>query len=333
MPVIESGPLKTGQRPVLKQEKSYKAGEDLFVEGEKGNEMFILQEGEVAVLKNKEEGMLQLAKLERGAIVGEMALLDDMPRSATIRALKPAKVTVINRLAFNAILEKCPLWLRSIVKIVSSRLRDANTRVGKSLLRDNECGTANLIALMSPRHGRPAGENVLLSYNLAKNLTLFTSRMLAKNFTAAVEALTRRGLIAVEKDTAGHANICIKDLSALKIFVDYRKLKAQGKIMVGADLDDRAHEFLENLAYVSQKNGKQTTEGYLLPFSAIDFGEEKENRRMLGELEKKHILETILPDGDQEDAILYDRNLFNRIKKLKSWINNFKMAAESPGGA
>ena len=103
--------------------------------------------------------------------------------------------------------------------------------------------------------------------------------------------------------------------------------------MVGADLDDRAHEFLENLAYVSKKNGKQTTEGYLLPFSAIDFGEEKENRRMLGELEKKHILETILPDGDQEDAILYDRNLFNRIKKLKSWINNFKMAAESPGGA
>jgi CRP/FNR family transcriptional regulator, cyclic AMP receptor protein len=334
MPVIDSGTLKTGQRPVLKQEKSFKAGEDLFAEGDKGNEMFILQEGEVAVLKKMEEGVVQLAKLEKGAIIGEMALLDDMPRSATIRVLKPARVTVINRLTFNSILEKCPLWLRSIVKIVSSRLRDANTRVGKSLLRDNECGTANLLVLMAPRHGRPAGEGVLLSYNLAKNLTLFTSRMLAKHFKTALDGLAQRGLIALEKDTLGHAHICLKDPFALKMFVEYRKLKAQGRPMAGADLDDKAHEFLSNMAYVSQKQGHQTPEGYFLPFSALDFGDEKENRRQLGELEKKHILETALPDGEQPEGILYDRNLIAKIKKLKLWIGKFEMAvAPAAGGA
>ncbi|MFH0919795.1 MAG: Crp/Fnr family transcriptional regulator [Fibrobacterota bacterium] len=333
MPVIESGPLKTGQRPVLKQEKTYKAGEDLFVEGEKGNELFIIQEGEVAVLKKLEEGTLQLAKLPAGTIVGEMALLDDMPRSATIRALKPTKVTVINRLAFNAILEKVPLWLRSIVKIVSSRLRDANTRVGTSLLRDHECGVAGLITLMAPRHGHPAGENMILSYNLAKNLTMFTSRMLAKHFTAALEALVRRGLVTVEKDTQGHANVCVKDLGALRLFVEYRKLKAQGRAVVGVGLDDKAHEFLSNMAYVSQKQGHQTPAGYFLPFSAIDFGEEKENRRLLGELEKKRVLETVLPEGDQEEGIVYDRNVLAKVKKLKVWIQNFEMVVTPGTGA
>lgn len=326
MAVFESSTLKTGQRPVLKQEKQYKPGEDLFVEGERGNELFVIQEGQVEVLKKTEDGsMISLVKLERGTTIGEMALLDDMPRSATVRAVKPTKVTVINRLAFNAVLEKVPLWLRSIVKVVTSRLRDSNARVGKSILRDNECGLCNLIILMTARFGKPKGESTLLSYNIVRNFMMFTSRMTSKNFKSALEILVKRSLLGIEKDTEGGAWIAVKDSLALKMFVEYRKLKAQGKKMIGADLNDKHIEFLTNIGYVSQKSGKQTIEGMYLPLSAIDFGEEKENRRMLGELEKKNVLSlTMAGQISEEEGILYQKNIIGKVKKLKTLLPVFE---------
>ena len=325
MPVIESAALKTGQRPVLKQEKQYKPGEDLFVEGERGNELFVIIEGEVEVLKKTDEGFVRLVKLERGAMIGEMALLDDMPRSATVRAVQPTKVTVINRLAFNAILEKVPLWLRSIIKIITSRLRDSNTRVGKSFLRENECGIANILMLMLHRYGKPSGDSTLLSYNVVRNFMMFTSRMTARNFKAFSEVMVKRGLIGIERDTEGNQFISIKDASILKLFVEYKKLKGQGKKMVGIDLTDQHIEFLANIGYVSQKSGKQAVEGLYLPYSAIDFGEEKENRRMLGELEKKNVLQLTLPGQiGEEEGILYDKNIIGKVKKLKTWLPIFE---------
>ncbi|OGJ84214.1 MAG: hypothetical protein A2268_10680 [Candidatus Raymondbacteria bacterium RifOxyA12_full_50_37] len=325
----DSGTLKTGQRPVIRQEKVYKVNEDLFKEGERGNEMFVVQEGEVCVLKNTDEGAIQLAKLGTGAMIGEMALLDNMPRSATVRAVKPTKVMVINRLVFDSIMEKVPLWLRSIVKIVTSRLRDANTRVGKSLVRDRECAAASMVALMLQRYGKGAKDKVFLPFNHLLNFSMFTTRMSNKAVRAALESLQKRTLAVLEKDTEGDTLVTVADAEALKLFVEFRKLKAQGKEIMGADLTDPQHEFLGNIAYVAQKHGKQTADGYFLPFSALDFGDEKTNRSAIKEFEKKGILSAALPGmyGDEE-GILYDRRSLYRIKKVKSWIGKFRLETE-----
>jgi len=330
MAILQNPELKSGQRPQLRQEKSYKQGDDLFVEGERGNEMFIIDSGEVAILKKSEDGMVQLAKLTSPSSIGEMALLDDMPRSATVRALTPTRVTVINRLAFNAVLEKVPLWLRSIVKIITSRLRDANARVGKCILRDMECGLTIVLGLMAERYGQRSGDGVTLSYNMAKNFAMFTSRMSTKNFQVALESLSKRGILTLEKDTEGHSLIAIKDLLVLTLFEEYRKLKAQGKKMAGIDLTDKHHEFLSNMTYVSQKNARQTPDGIFLPMVAIDFGEEKENRRILGELQKKNLLQITLPGqyGDEE-GVLYEKGMLGQVRRLKTWYPAFEMVVES----
>lgn len=229
MAILDQSPLRTGARPVLKQEKSYKPGDDLFVEGTRGDEMFIILEGEVAILKKNDESFVELARLSKGANIGEMALLDDMPRSATVRATQPTKVTVINRLAFNTVMEKVPLWLRSIVRIVSSRLRDANTRVGQSILRDLECGVCSIVVMMVHRWGKLNGDGVILPYAHLKNFALFTSRLSSKAFASAVDKLVKRSLVNVEKDSTGAMLFVVKDLPALKLFIEYRRLCAQGK--------------------------------------------------------------------------------------------------------
>ena len=85
--------------------RDFHAGEVLFREGERGEEMYVIQSGVVQILKTvgsapaASGGTEQrpLAVLGRGEFVGEMALLNDKPRTATAVVLEDAKCLVIDR--------------------------------------------------------------------------------------------------------------------------------------------------------------------------------------------------------------------------------------------
>ena len=86
MPVLRTLPLGHLDRLVAQSElRDYRAGSSLLVEGEAGDELFALLAGRVAVrvaLTEHEQGVI--AVREAGELVGEMALLDDLPRSASV---------------------------------------------------------------------------------------------------------------------------------------------------------------------------------------------------------------------------------------------------------
>jgi CRP/FNR family transcriptional regulator, cyclic AMP receptor protein len=69
-------------------ERTYAIDESIFEEGQPGAAMFLILDGKVAIEICRETSTTQLAVLEKGAFFGEMALLDDTPRSANARALE-----------------------------------------------------------------------------------------------------------------------------------------------------------------------------------------------------------------------------------------------------
>ena len=79
-------------------------GEVLAREGDTGREFFVILEGTVAVRR----GDTQLAELGPGDFFGEMALLDDLPRNATVTATAPGRVGVMTRQAFRSIDRSMP---------------------------------------------------------------------------------------------------------------------------------------------------------------------------------------------------------------------------------
>jgi len=109
--------------------RSYQAGEDVVVEGELGDELFVVLTGAVAV---KKEGKV-LAVLKKAKHFGEMALMDKEPRSASVTAAEPSKLMVINRKDFMSLVQREPsigvklLW--SFVQVLSQRLRDTSAKV------------------------------------------------------------------------------------------------------------------------------------------------------------------------------------------------------------
>lgn len=121
--------LASAGRDVLSQlleEKQYTAGQVIFSEGEPGNAMYIVWSGRVAVVKGDLEYPTLLGYRGVGEVVGEMALLEDEPRSASIVAAENVRLLRITRQNFEQLLSQNPRLGLSILSTLSARLRAAD---------------------------------------------------------------------------------------------------------------------------------------------------------------------------------------------------------------
>ena len=96
------------------------AGQTLFNEGEKGELMYILMSGTAAISVH---GRL-VETAEAGAIVGEMAMIDDdAARTATVVAKTDCKLLPIERKRFNFLLQQTPNFALHVMRVIADRLR------------------------------------------------------------------------------------------------------------------------------------------------------------------------------------------------------------------
>jgi CRP-like cAMP-binding protein len=116
--------------PDIKLEtRSFAANEDLFKEGEHGNEAYLITSGYVTVWRMESGQRVNVATLDQGAIIGEMALVDDTVRSATVTAQEPVEVEVITEQAMSALMAEAPDALTTIVHQLMESLRCSNDLV------------------------------------------------------------------------------------------------------------------------------------------------------------------------------------------------------------
>jgi CRP-like cAMP-binding protein len=114
------------------------AGDYIFREGELGTEMFILQEGQVEILKSVAGADEQLAVLEKGDFFGEMSLLEDLPRTASARAVTDCKLIRINGSTFDQMLRTKPEIAVRIMRKLSRRLRQTDQMLREALGASNQ---------------------------------------------------------------------------------------------------------------------------------------------------------------------------------------------------
>jgi hypothetical protein len=102
---------------------NYPAGSFVFREGESGEEMYILQEGQVEVVKRYGPEEKRLSLLEAGDFFGEMAMLETRPRSASARVVADAKVLAIDASTFDQMLREYPEVAVRMLRALCQRLR------------------------------------------------------------------------------------------------------------------------------------------------------------------------------------------------------------------
>lgn len=110
--------------------KTFTPKEIIFREGDAPNGAYIIQSGAVEILKHAEHGEVQLAVLEAGDVLGEMALFEPKhARSASARALTDVTAQLISGDAFKDMIATCPEQMVTIINCVLHRLRDTNQRL------------------------------------------------------------------------------------------------------------------------------------------------------------------------------------------------------------
>ncbi len=103
-------------------EERYEPGDVIFREGEPGDRMYAVIDGEVEVFHEDPDGtVLAIATLTHGQYFGEMALLNPAPRVASARAVGPVRVAVIGREDFETLYANLPDFPRSIERMLWGR--------------------------------------------------------------------------------------------------------------------------------------------------------------------------------------------------------------------
>jgi len=117
-----------------------KSGEYLFREGESANYAYVVDEGEVEIVKASANGNIILALIPKGAIIGEMALIDGLPRSASAIAKSDTILTEVNSQTFIQYIKGNPNAAVNIMKRLSGLLREANQRFTNDNQAENDKG-------------------------------------------------------------------------------------------------------------------------------------------------------------------------------------------------
>jgi CRP-like cAMP-binding protein len=100
---------------------TFKAGEQIIKEGEKGDCLYVLVEGEAAItLKGRKLGIINA-----GEIIGEMALIKSEQRSASVTAVTECRAALINQASFSALLKHVPDFSLHLLQVMADRLKSA----------------------------------------------------------------------------------------------------------------------------------------------------------------------------------------------------------------
>lgn len=196
---LETGDLETLATIVTKKEYSKK--ETLFQQGDPGEEFMILTEGSVKVeLMNTEGKELTLTILTPFQFLGELALLDDVPRSATVISMEQSTLLSINKRDFARILESFPRMSIPIMRQLTRRVRVLTDDIASMAFLDSYSRVTRKILNLADEMGKTTPEGLVqidqsLTHQQLANLVGTTRETVTK----ILNEMKDNGLISIRR--------------------------------------------------------------------------------------------------------------------------------------
>ncbi len=111
--------------------KTYADGELIFQEGDSGDCMYVIQEGAVEVFVHRDGHDIPLAVRSDGDFFGEMAIFEREKRSASVRAVGPARILTVDKRQLLSRIQEDPSLAYRIIKSMSARIRQLSDEVAQ----------------------------------------------------------------------------------------------------------------------------------------------------------------------------------------------------------
>lgn len=111
---------------------SFDAGQTLFKQGDPGDAAYVVLSGSADVLVNSQSGEIKVATMEPNSIVGEIAILCDVSRTATVRANTPLETLRIRKEHFLKLLAEFPEMAVEIMRVLADRLSHTTAELSEA---------------------------------------------------------------------------------------------------------------------------------------------------------------------------------------------------------
>jgi CRP/FNR family cyclic AMP-dependent transcriptional regulator len=173
---LQSVPFFSDLNPVEANElarclvpRRFSAGQIVFHHGDPGGLLYIITKGKVKITYSTPEGQeALLAILGRGDFFGELALLDDSPRSATAEALRETETQTLHRWEFMDFIRKNPDFSLHVLHTLAQHIRRLNLQLSDIFFLDLPARLARTLLHLADQHGRETEAGIQIDISLTQ---------------------------------------------------------------------------------------------------------------------------------------------------------------------
>jgi CRP/FNR family cyclic AMP-dependent transcriptional regulator len=149
--------------------RRFGSGQIIFHLGDPAGLLYIITNGKIKISHASSDGQeAVLAILGKGDFFGELALLDDSPRSATAEAIEPTEALTLHRDDFLSFLDNNPLFARHVLHILAIRIRHLNNQISDIFFLDLPARLARTLLLLADQHGKPVDKGTIIELSLTQ---------------------------------------------------------------------------------------------------------------------------------------------------------------------
>jgi CRP/FNR family transcriptional regulator, cyclic AMP receptor protein len=194
------------------------AGDVLFAVGDAGDGCYRLDQGLLKVVVTSTRGEERIvAILGPGAVVGELAMIDWLPRSASVVALRDSVLRFITREVFDKTVREHPEAYQALLEILASRLRQADEALAAASFLTVKARVARALLELAELVGKPSGSGrVVLDEKISQADLAAMAGVARENVNRVLSEWRRRNLVV----TGVSSRYCLNDIAALKDEID-----------------------------------------------------------------------------------------------------------------
>ncbi len=180
--------------------RTFKRDEVIFRNDDPGSALFILTSGTVKVCIEDREGREAILKiLYPYDFFGEMALLDGLPRSATVKAVEPCQVLVLQRDDFLQLIRDAPQIAMKMLAILSRRLRRTDERIASLVFSDAYGKVARMLLDLAAEKGTKTAHGIAIDAKLTRSELANLSGVSRETLTRILHEFERSGCLKTER--------------------------------------------------------------------------------------------------------------------------------------
>jgi CRP/FNR family transcriptional regulator, cyclic AMP receptor protein len=174
------------------------AGEILFRAGASDDGCYRIEDGLLKVTMVSGSGAERiLAFLGPGAIVGELSVIDGLPRSATVVAVRNAAMSCLSRAEFEAFADKHPAIYKSLVRLLANRLRETDTVVAAASFLSLKGRVARTMLELAEHFGQEVGPGrIVIRQKIGQNDLAAMAGIARENVTRVLNDWQRRKIVS-----------------------------------------------------------------------------------------------------------------------------------------